>query len=173
MRAYACVLAVLLTGCMAMGPTYEEAANSRLIASNYAAADDLVDQSRAVLDPAKPVLAATLVSIDDLERSSRLGRLVSEHVGSRLAQHGLLVVEMKMRGTIFMRRSEGELLLSRDVQEIADSHRAQAVVVGTYAAARDYVYVTVKLVRSVDNAILAAHNYALPRDSNIGAMLPE
>ena len=82
------------------------------------------------------------------------------------------VIEMKMRGTIFMQKAEGELLLSREVQNITASHSAQAVVVGTYARARDYVYVTVKLVRSIDSEVLAAHDYVLPLDSNIASMLP-
>ena len=173
MKAVSLLPAVLLCGCVATpGPTYDDAANSRLIAFNYAAADHLVAQSRIATDASKPVLTATLVNIDDLNQSSRLGRLISEHVASRLAQQGVPVVEMKMRGSIFMQKSEGELLLSREVKDITASHSAQAVVVGTYAQARDYVYVTVKLVRSTDNEVLAAHNYVLPLDSNIRAMLP-
>lgn len=172
MKAAQFLLPLALSGCVATGPTYEQASNSELIASNYAAADDLLAQTGTSLDPAKPILAATLVDIDNLDRSSRLGRLISEHVASRIAQRGMSVVEMKMRGAIFMRKSEGELLLSREVQDITRSHSAQAVMVGTYAQAQDYVYVTLKLVRSVDSLVLAAHNYALPLDSNVGSMLP-
>jgi TolB-like protein len=174
MKATRLLPTLLLFGCVATaGPTYDDAANSRLIAFNYAAADHLLAQSRVVLDMSKPILTATLVNIDDLNQSSRLGRLISEHVASRLAQQGMPVVEMKMRGSIFMQEAEGELLLSREVKNITASHSAQAVVVGTYAQARDYVYVTVKLVRSINNEVLAAHNYALPLDSNVGSMLPK
>lgn len=172
MKAAQILLAFTLCGCMATGPTYEDASDSKLIASNYAAADELLAQTGTALDPAKPILAATLVDIDDVDHSSRLGRLISEHVASRIAQRGMSIVEMKMRGAIFMRKSEGELLLSREVRDITRSHSAQAVIVGTYARAQDYVYVTLKLVRSIDSEVLAAHNYALPLDSNVSSLLP-
>jgi TolB-like protein len=81
------------------------------------------------------------------------------------------VIEMKMRGSIFVQKNEGELLLSREVQDISDSHSAQAVIVGTYARSQNYVYVTAKLVRSIDNMVLGAYNYVLPLDSNVSAML--
>ena len=171
MRLAILLSTISLCGCIATGPTYEDAANSRLIACNYAAADRLLVHTNPVLDRSKPILAATLVNIDDLDQSCRLGRLIAEHVASRLAQQGMPIIEMKMRGNVFMRKSEGELLLSREVKEITASHSAQAVVVGTYAQAQDYVYVTVKLVRSVSNEVLAAENYVLPLDSNIRSML--
>jgi TolB-like protein len=169
------MLTLLLCGCASTskGPTYEQAAHSNLIALSYTAADVILGQSKGALDADKPILTATLVSIDELTRSSSLGRLISEQVGSRLAQQGVAVIEMKMRGTIFVQKGVGEMLLSRDLREIASSHDAQAVVVGTYAVSPDFVYVTVKLVRSIDNHILGAHNYVLPADSNIKGLLAQ
>jgi TolB-like protein len=171
MRASVCLLVLFLCGCASNGPTYEAAANSKLIESSYAGADAVLAQARGTLDRDQPILAATLVNIDELTQSSSLGRLISEHLASRLAQQGMSVIETKLRGTIFMQRTEGEMLLSRDVREIASSHNAQAVVVGTYAISRDYIYVTVKLVRSTDSHILGAHNYVLPADSNVKGLL--
>jgi TolB-like protein len=152
-------------------PTYERAANSRLIATNYRAAETLLAQGAPSLEHDQPILAATFVNLDDVSQSSRLGRLISEHIASRFTQQGMAIIELKMRGSIFVRRTEGELLLSREVQDISKSHSAQAVIVGTYARSEEYVYVTAKLVRSIDNVVLAAHNYVLPLDSNVGAML--
>jgi len=174
---------VVLSGCVApnqlndhtpeayVGPTYEQAAESKLITANYRAADILLNQGTSSLDRAKPILTATLVNLDNLKQSSRLGRLISEHIASRFTQRGLSVVEMKMRGSIFVQENEGELLLSREVQSISQAHSAQAVIVGTYARSQHYVYVTAKLVRSIDSVVLAAHNYVLPLDGNVSAML--
>jgi TolB-like protein len=175
MRVGAWILALLLCGCASLneGPTYEKAANSKLIQVDYAAADAILAQGRGALDAEKPILAATLVNIDDLQQSSRLGRLISEHPASRLAQQGMTVIEMKMRGNIFMQRDVGEMLLSREVREITSAHNAQAVVVGTYAASTEYAYITVKLVRSADNEIIGAYNYAVPLDSNVKGLLAQ
>jgi TolB-like protein len=183
MTRLALYAAILLSGCATppefLGvhpdagavPTYERAQNSRLIAFNYAAADKLLQHASPSLDRAKPILTATLVNIDNLHQSSRLGRLISEHLSSRFTQQGMQVIEMKMRGTIFVQAGEGELLLSREVKDISASHRAQAVIVGTYASGQDYIYVTTKLVRSADNVVLAAESYVLPMDSNLSAMV--
>ena len=48
---------------------------------------------------------ATLVNIDALDRSSTLGRLVSEQVAARFAQQGRAMVELKLRQAMYMRRS--------------------------------------------------------------------
>jgi TolB-like protein len=166
------LISLILCGC-ALGPTYEQAAESSLIGFNYAAADRLLTQALPALDPGKPVVATTLVSIDDPNQSSRLGRLISEHMASRLTQSGMAVVATaNHRGSILAPRAEGATILSREAQEFTASHSGQAVMLGTYARAGDYVYVTVKLVRSGDNLVVAAYNYVLPLDTNIEAMLP-
>ena len=165
------LVSLMSCGC-ALGPTYEQAAESQLIAFNYAAADHLLTQALPSLDHTKPVVATTLVSIDDPNQSSRLGRLISEHMASRLTQSGMPVVRAANRSSVLVPKAESATALSRDAQEITASHGDQAVMVGTYARARDYVYVTVKLVRSGDNLVVAAYNYVLPLDTNIESMLP-
>jgi TolB-like protein len=169
--AWAAAAAPLLCGCIGIGPTYEEAANSSLIAANYQAADSLM--SRTTLDPAKAILIANLVDIDDPNRSSKLGRLVAEHVSSRLAQRGLpvLAIEVPSRPAL-QQTSQADRLLSHEARELAAARGVQAVVVGTYAQADYYVYVTLKLIRTVDSVVLAAHNYALPVDDNVASLLP-
>jgi len=155
----------LVLGACAAGAYYFDAQESSLIRGNYAATDVLVAGGK-VTATGGPVLVATVVDIDHLERSSTLGRLVSEHVASRLAQKGYVVTELKMRGPVYMRTPEGELMLSREVREISEKHGAQAVAVGTYAGGgaqgnNSVVFVSLKLVRTADNTILGASDYAL------------
>ena len=97
-------------------PTYEAAARNELVSTNYRAADVLLGQLRN-LDNEGPMLVATLVNIDALERSSTPGRLVSEQVAARFAQQGRAMVELKLRHTMYMRRTEGELALTREIAE--------------------------------------------------------
>lgn len=70
-----------------------------------------------------------------------------------------------------MRQLEGELLLSRNVQDVSLNHSAQAVLVGTYTEARGFVYVTMKIVEPGENKTIAAHDYALPLDRTVRSML--
>lgn len=129
-----------------------------LIQLNHQAADALLQG--VSLDPRQPVLIATLVDLDDLERSSRWGRLASEHLAARLANRGVRVKELKLRNQIFMAQASGALLLSREVTELSLEHDAQAVVVGTYTVAGDTVYVSIKLIRPEGNTVVSAHDYS-------------
>lgn len=129
-----------------------------LIQLNHLAADALLQG--VALDPRQPVLVATLVDLDDLERSSRWGRLASEHVAARLANRGVRVKELKLRQQIFMAQASGTLLLSREVTDLSLEHDAQAVVVGTYTVGGDTVYVSLKLIRPDGNTVMSAHDYS-------------
>ena len=133
--------------------------------------DALIGSLKCRLDNRTPLIVATIVDIDELTESSRLGRTISEQICSRLTNIGFPVVEIKMRGNIFVKRDEGELLLSREISQIMQHHNAQAVVVGTYAVAKHSIYVNLKLISKFNNVILAAHDYVLPIDRNTGALL--
>ena len=70
-------------------------------------------------------------------------------------------------------RAMRELLLSRELRDIARSQNAAVVLVGTYSPATDYTYVSVKLVRTEDSRILRGHDYALPNDRDVQRLLQE
>lgn len=163
-RAAALIAAPLALGACATGAFYYEAADSNLIRGNYAATDALMKSAKGVAPSGGPLLVATMVNIDSLGTSSTLGRLISEHVASRLAQTGYTVTELKMRDPVYVRTPEGELMLSRELKEISAKHGAQAVAVGTYTpgtGGSSVVFVSLKLVRPADNTIVGATDYAL------------
>lgn len=114
---------------------------------------------------------ATLVNVDRLNESSRLGRIFSEQIAGRMVQRGLRVTEVKLRDNLVLHREQGELLLSREVREVSQAQNAQAVVVGTYAVSASVVYISLKLVNPVGNQVIAAHNYAVPADENVRSLL--
>ena len=169
MRTIAAVLfPVLLAGC-----AYSEVAGEggHLIAASYRATDALIAIGKPHLDPDKPIIVATIVDIDDLERSSTLGRHVSESVSARFTQQQYQMVEMKFQNSVYMKRDEGELMLTRQVREIASAHRAQAVVVGTYSRANSSVLVNLKVVRPESNIVIAAYDYTLPMSRDVCVLL--
>ncbi len=140
-----------------------------LIEANHRAVDALL--ANAPLDAQHPVMVATLVQVDRLSESSRLGRIFSEQIAGRMVQRGVRVVELKLRDSVALQRDQGELLLSREVREVSQSHDAQAVVVGTYAASASALYISLKLVTPAGNTVVAAHNYAVPMDENVRVLL--
>lgn len=143
-----------------------------LIEMNHSAGESLAET--LVLnnvDLRSPIIVSTVVNIDKINESSRLGRLITEHVSSSFANSGFNVTELKLRENIFVKENQGELLLSREAKEIMKNHKAQAVVVGTYSESDDFVYVSLKVVRVSDNTIIAAHDYSIPLNENIETML--
>lgn len=164
---------------LAAEPTYEQAQSNAFNTANYAAVAELMKRYQTPVsannatgsNSGAPFIVATLVNIDQLEQSSTLGRLISEQVTSRMAQLGFSVVELKVRNGVYMKRNEGEFMLTREIKEVASNHQAQAVIVGTYAESSTLIYINLKLVNPTNSMILAAYDYALPLDRQIRSML--
>ena len=151
--------------------TVQDSQESAFTEANYAAVDRVVAAPNVPIDRNTPVLVATVVSVDNLRESSRLGRLISEQVAARLTQLGYYVIEMKLRNNIYIQEGMGELLLSRDVRDLSKSYNAQVVIVGSYAVASSQIYLTLKAVTVIDNRTVAATNYLLPLTANNKALL--
>lgn len=146
------------------------AANA-VVDANYAAADALLAQLKGKLADDKPLIMATIVNIDALEQTSTLGRLVSEQISTRLAQRGLKMLEMKLRNSVYLKRNQGELMLTREIGQVAQTHDAQAVVVGSYAETPHAVFVNIKVIQPTSNFVLAGHDFVLQKDATVRAMM--
>ncbi len=168
-------MTIILAGCANPAakkePGFIDAEQHQFIPTNQRAASALLNKVKARLDPAQPLLIATLVDINVLEKSSPLGRILSEQVSAVFSNAGFHMIEMKFRNSVYMKRNEGELMLTREINEVAKQHNAQAVILGTYVTASDLVFINLKVVQPNTNIVLAAHDYALPLDSNIRALL--
>lgn len=152
-------------------PTYDEAAKSAFISSSRNAIDKLLAGVNRESIGQSPVLVATVVNVNDLSRAAPLGRTLSEQYASQMVASGLHVKEIKLRGDVFVKEGAGELLLSREIKDIAKSHNASLVLVGTYSTAASFTYVSLKLVRTEDGRILNGHDYALPNDRDVQRLL--
>lgn len=140
--------------------------------SSYYAAEKLVSNLKRPLDPAKSIIVASVVDIDNVNKSTTFGRMLSEHVASRLSLLNLSVSEVKHRNTsILVRQHEGEFILSRNTKDILPAQDAQAVFAGTYAVGQDTVYVSVRLLRATDGVILSSFDYRLEMSSDIRRLL--
>lgn len=139
--------------------------------ANYKAADSLLNKIQPKLPKDSPLLVASFVNIDDLDDSSTFGRVVAEQFASRFKQRNYTTIEMKLRTNVFIRAGSGEFLLSRELAEIGTKHRAQAVVVGTYAVASKKVYLTARVINVSDGRVLSSYDYDIPITSDVFKML--
>ncbi len=176
----ACLLsAAALPGCAGYyygekyGPTLGTAVDAMLrgdlVETSYRATDALL--KTVVLDPAQPVVVGTLVNVDRPSESSRLGRIVAGQIAGRMVQRGVLVTEMALRDAPAVPRDQGELLLPRVLRDAFRTQGAKAAVVGTYAVSARQLYVSLKLIGPPGDAVLAAHDYAVPMDEDVRALL--
>ena len=152
-------------------PTYQDAANAPLLQNSREAVGRLVAGLDLAATGPGPVLVATVVNVNDLSRSAPLGRTLSEQYANTMAGIGFNVKEIKLRGDVFVKEGAGELLLSREIKDIARNHNASMVLVGTYSTAANFTYVSLKLVRTEDSRILRGHDYALPNDRDVQRLL--
>lgn len=152
-------------------PTYQEAASAPLLQSSRGAVTRLIADLDVASTGPGPVLVATVVNVNDLSRSAPLGRTLSEQYATNMAALGFDVKEIKLRGDVFVKEGAGELLLSREIKDIARNHNASMVLVGTFSPAANFTYVSMKLVRTEDSRIIRGHDYALPNDRDVQRLL--
>lgn len=137
--------------------------------ANYQAADTLVSNLKALeIDKGELIVLTTFVDVDDLGRSTTLGRLIPQQISSRLAQKGYKTVEIKdMPPQIEVREGSGEFGLSRRVDPVNKRDTGYAVLTGTYAVGANTVMVNARIIRSKDHVVLAGADYDLPASLNV------
>ena len=177
--------ATVLAGCSTWGtpaqpastvrtePTYQAADANNFLASSQ----DAINKLTATVAPQAvgtgPVLVATVVNVNNTNTSAPLGRTLSEIYANQMTARGFHVKEVKLRTDLYVREGTGELMLSREMRDIARSQNASMVVVGTYSPAANFTYVSLKLVRTEDSRILAGYDYALPNDRDVTRLVNE
>lgn len=139
--------------------------NGDLIYPSYTIANMLENNLNASISSDDPIIIASFVDVSDL-KSTPFGRIIAEQIGSRLAQKGYKIIEMKLRqNSIFVDpKGKGEFLLSRNLQDISTEHNASAVVVGTYACSYDRVYVSARIIDPTSSVVLASYDCGIPMD---------
>ena len=155
------MLSLGLTGC-ANQVKRQSIEDADIVSLSYVAADKLIAQADDAINEKGIIVAASFVNINNLDASSSFGRIASQQLSSRFTQKGYKVTEMLLRSDIYIKERNGEFMLSRAFKNISAEHNAQAVIIGTYAVASKNVYVTAKIVRTRDNAVLSSHDYTLP-----------
>ncbi len=167
---------LVISGCSAFNCTPLEnllGHDVRMIRLANIITDGLVKNAMPPLIPRLPqqaILTSTFVNLDNLEETSRFGRLLQEQIGARLVQHDYTVKEIHLRNTMSIRPEDGERMLSRKLSEIDPENQSQALLVGTYSLTNRTMYLTVKLVNPATRNILSAENYTLCADNTLLAM---
>jgi TolB-like protein len=169
-------LLLLAAGCTSLNGTRFEkllGKDTDLIDFSYQIAENLVERAMPPMiprHPDMPVLVTTFVDNNDLAQTSRFGRLLQEHITSRLVQLGYTVREIKLTGTLNIDPKSGETVLSRDLAKLVGAQQAQAILAGTVARSDRVLYVSARLISPENSNIVATYDHQLYMDDNILAM---
>lgn len=165
-----------LTGCSYFNGTRLEGvlgADENLISLSYELTQKLEQSALPPLQPRnpdQPILITTFVDNNDLTKASRFGRILQEHIASRLVQLGYTVKEIKMRNELLIKPKAGETILTRDLRLLNPSLSAQAILVGTYSHTGRTMYISARLINPETSSIISSIDYRLIMDANVMAM---
>lgn len=167
------VLLVLFCGCSSFNCTRLEqvlGGETNLIKFSYKIADNLIETALPPLiprDPTMPIIVTTFVDNNRLEQTSRFGRILQEHISSRLVQQGYTVKEIKLADTMSIEQQSGETILSRNLSKLNGTLEAQAILIGTLSRAKRTLYISTRLVNPANSVVIASDDYKLCIDDRI------
>ncbi|OYV36146.1 MAG: hypothetical protein B7Z80_16425 [Rhodospirillales bacterium 20-64-7] len=173
---YPLLLALAVTAC---APAYDPTAPSVVAAAQqhqldqqtYTAVDNMLDRAPDLLGNKGPLVVGSVEDIHDVNSSTPFGNIISEMVRTRLVQHGLRVTEMRVRSSVLLERTSGEMLLSRDKRALLPAPVAADIVTGTYAVGSSKVYVSLKIINPSDGHIKAAADFVTDRTLDVDQLL--
>lgn len=118
-----------------------------------------------------PIGITTLVNLDDLYVTSAFGRVYAEQLISELAMKGYEVVELRHSDALQFMNEGGEFALSRNIGSVRTARNLGGVVVGTYSASPERVYVNVRLLDPKTSVVLSAGSVEMDKTKEISRML--
>jgi hypothetical protein len=145
--------------------------DSNLEAVAYRAADDMLAASPTLERSGGPVVVMSIADIRDVDHSTPFGNIVADMLRTRLVQRGVAVTEIRLRSSVRLDRTDGELMLGRNRRTLLPPPVAAEVVTGTYALGQSEIYVSLKIVEASDAHILAAADFVTPRTWNVEELL--
>lgn len=116
---------------------------------------------------------ATFVNLNQLYKTSSLGRYLSEQMIGEFQAAGLNVLEVRKSAGLMIREGYGEYSLSRDMGELSYVHAAQVMFVGTYTVSDGQLFLAARLLRNSDGLVLSSAGLVMPLDPVTAGLLAD
>lgn len=126
----------------------------------------LADQIERNVDKkyyANPVIITSFVNLDNVKKTSGLGRLISESLMHELQVRKWNVIDIRLVKEVIVEPS-GEFSLSRDIKKIKDSYNIRGIVTGTYSMVDEQVVVNARVMDIDSGIVVSSGQMALPLD---------
>lgn len=112
----------------------------------------------------------SIMDIDDLGKSSTLGRLVGEHLAHHLSLRHWKVFETKLAVAMSVTEA-GESSITRVGSRKPIEQDAENVVTGTYTLTNDGVLITLKMLEVGSGRLVSSAQSRIPRDRFINQLI--
>lgn len=155
--------------------SYHEQASIPIIEINHQAADVLYANIGAYeLSKKSPVYTKSFTDKTDPSATEPFGQVVMEQVADRLVQRGVLVTQGEPGPNAFAlpRGVNPKLYKSPPQGTIENLPPRSAILTGSYVVGDDYIYMTAKIMRLDDRAVISGHNWTIPITDNVRGLLP-
>ncbi len=118
-----------------------------------------------------PVIVTTFVDLNDLTKTSVFGRMMAERMIDEMSRRGFRMLEVRRAQDLFMKKDVGEMILTRDVAELADSTQARAVLAGTYVATETSIIINARLIDTRSPQVLSTVSFEVAMTDEIEGLL--
>ena len=133
---------------------------SLLVAQSRLLAEQLVRNRAEPLSPQRVVITS-LSDVDQFDRSSTFGRLLTENLMHALQLKGWTLIEARLSQAIQI-DARGEFSLSRDIGKLRQEQDLTAVLVGTYAISGRQLQVNLRLVDIASGVVMSTAQGRFP-----------
>jgi TolB-like protein len=129
------------------------------------------------------VIVTTFVDLNDFNKTSDFGRLLSENVMSELIKSGYKVVEIRESRSVQIIKDVGELFLTRGAmpergfkkevipKNYKEEYIGSLLIVGTYQAGASVVTINARVINPETSDILTVASYQLARTGFVDELL--
>lgn len=118
-----------------------------------------------------PIAVTTFVDIDNLYDTSTFGRLLAEQMMSELTMRGYNVVELRQAEALQIMHDRGEFGLSRDMATLKKNQDLSALVVGTYTASPERVYINCRVIDPASSMVASVGSVEMYKTAEISRLL--
>lgn len=119
------------------------------------------------------LIACSFVDLQQLTRSSSLGRYLAEQLKGEFQRRQYRVIDIRKSRSIIIAESRGEYGLSRDPNEVGTPVAADAMITGTYTVLAQQILVNASIIDNRNGVLRSSAMLALPRCELIEAMLAD
>ncbi|MDD5276938.1 MAG: FlgO family outer membrane protein [Methylovulum sp.] len=154
------LLAATLSGC-GMNRQYE-IKDANLVEVSYEAVDELKDKLTRTVPKNSLIIVSTLLNVDNLNKTSAFGRIVSDQIASAFHQSGYQIIGMEIPIDLFVMKEDGSLQMSDENKAMLKHYNAGVLVGGVYAPGKRNTYVSLRMVNLNTKSIISSTDFSVP-----------